>query len=65
MKKFIVKATKIHYYTTIVEANNKEEAIKKSLELNENDFQEERIDAISVLLNSANRLENEENKSNI
>jgi len=65
MKKFMVKATKIHYYTTIVEANNKEEAIKKSLELNEEDFQEERIDGISVLLNSANRLENEENKSNI
>lgn len=65
MKKFMVKATKIHYYTTIVEANNKEEAIKKSLELNEEDFQEERIDDISVLLNSANRLENEENKSNI
>ena len=62
MKKFIVKATKIHYYTTIVEADSKEEAIKKSLELDEKDFQEDRIDNISVLLNSANRLEDEENK---
>lgn len=65
MKRFIIKATKIHYYTTIVEAESKEEAIKKSLELGEDHFEEYRIDNISVLINSANRLDDEENKSNI
>lgn len=65
MKRFAIKATKIHYYTTIVEAESKEEAIKKSLELEEKDFEEYRIDELSVLINSANRLKDEEDKSNI
>jgi len=65
MKRFTIKATKIHYYTTIVEADNKEEAIKKSLELGDKDFELERIDGISVLTNSANRLKDEEDKPNI
>jgi len=65
MKRFSIKATKIHYYTTVVEADTKEEAIKKSLELDEKDFEVFRIEKLSVLTNSANRINDEEDKSNI
>jgi len=65
MKRFSIKATKIHYYTTVVEADTKEEAIKKSLELDEKDFEVFRIEELSVLTNSANRINDEEDKSNI